>query len=154
MSRFISLQIADVRQETADAVSVSFTIPAQQKDAFQFIQGQYITLKLNVKGEEIRRSYSICSGTEDGELRVAVKRVKGGKGSNYINDLLDLDTALRKLQKNNSNLYKALVGVFVFGNPIQEQARLMNVSKRQINRRLDDGLHVLTMIMNGDMYED
>jgi len=80
--------------------------------------------------------------------------VYNSENDNYINDLLDLDTALRKLQKNNSNLYKALVGVFVFGNPIQEQARLMNVSKRQINRRLDDGLHVLTMIMNGDMYED
>ena len=87
MSRFIRLQIADVRQETADAVSVSFHIPAEHKSTFQFIQGQYITFKLNVKGEEIRRSYSICSGTEDGELRVAVKRVNGGKGSNYINDV-------------------------------------------------------------------
>ena len=71
---------------------------------------------------------------------------------NLIVDLLDLDSGLRKLQKMNANLYKTLVGVFVYGNPIQEQANIMDVSKRQINRRLDDGLHVLTMIMNGEVY--
>lgn len=64
---------------------------------------------------------------------------------------LDLIMGMRKLRKNSRNLYDTIVGVFVNGNPIQEQAKQMNVSKRQINRRLDDGLHMLTMIMNGEV---
>lgn len=64
---------------------------------------------------------------------------------------MDLDASLGKLQRSNKNLHRTLVGVFVLGTPIQEQAKEMNVSKRQINRRLDDGLHMLTMIMNGEL---
>lgn len=63
----------------------------------------------------------------------------------------DLDSALRKLQKVSRNLYDTIIGVFVYGNPIQEQAKQMNVSKRQISRRLDDGLHMLMMTMNGEV---
>jgi hypothetical protein len=64
---------------------------------------------------------------------------------------IDLDNAIRKLQKSSPNLYKTIMGVFVYGNPIQEQAKQMDVSKRQISRRLDDGVHMLTMIMNGEV---
>ncbi len=64
---------------------------------------------------------------------------------------MDLDKAMRKLQHTSVNLYNTVLGVFVYGNPIQEQAKQMNVSKRQIMRRLDDGLHMLTMIMNGEV---
>jgi hypothetical protein len=64
---------------------------------------------------------------------------------------MDLDSALRKLQGMSVNLYNTIIGVFVWGNPIQEQAKQMNVSKRQIIRRMDDGVHMLTMIMNGEM---
>ena len=63
----------------------------------------------------------------------------------------DLDMSMRKLQKHSKNLHATMIGVFVYGTPIQEQAKQMNVSKRQINRRLDDGLHFLTMIMNGEV---
>ena len=52
------------------------------------MQGQYLTLKIFLNGEEVRRSYSVCSSVFENELRVAVKRVKDGKGSNYINDNL------------------------------------------------------------------
>ena len=64
---------------------------------------------------------------------------------------IDLDMALRKLQTFSVNLYNTIIGVFVWGNSIQEQAKQMNVSKRQILRRLDDGTHMLTMIMNGEV---
>lgn len=94
MSRFVSLSVADIKKETSDAVSVAFNIPTTHKEEFKFIQGQYITLKLHVNGEEIRRSYSICSGVGEGELRVAIKKVNGGKGSNYINDVLKVGEAL------------------------------------------------------------
>lgn len=86
MAKFHKLKIADVRKETADCVSVSFEVPGSLKNEFTFIQGQYLTLKLFVNGEEVRRSYSVCSGVHDNELRVAIKRVKNGKGSNYIYD--------------------------------------------------------------------
>jgi len=64
---------------------------------------------------------------------------------------MDLDRGMHKLHDTSINLYKTVLGVFVFGHPIQEQAKQMNVSKRQISRRLDDGLHMLTMIMNGEV---
>ncbi|MCC7303600.1 MAG: 2Fe-2S iron-sulfur cluster binding domain-containing protein [Bacteroidia bacterium] len=89
MAAFNKLRVTDIRQETKDCVSVAVEVPAGLKDQYRYIQGQYLTLKLNVNGEEIRRSYSICSSpVADSELRIAVKRVKGGKVSNYLNDHL------------------------------------------------------------------
>jgi ring-1,2-phenylacetyl-CoA epoxidase subunit PaaE len=86
MAKFNKLRVADVRTETADCVSVAFHVPDALKTDYVFKAGQYLTLKLFVGGEELRRSYSICTSPVENELRVAVKRVQGGKGSNYIND--------------------------------------------------------------------
>jgi ring-1,2-phenylacetyl-CoA epoxidase subunit PaaE len=89
MAKFHTLRIADVRKETTDCVSVAFDVPAALKAEFSYIQGQYLTLKLKVKGEELRRSYSLCSSPiADTEYRIAVKKVKDGKGSVHINDSL------------------------------------------------------------------
>lgn len=86
MARFHTLKVKDIRRETADAVSVAFDIPLQIQHEFQYKQGQYITLKLNVNGEELRRSYSICTSPySEKELRVAVKEVAGGRASTLIN---------------------------------------------------------------------
>lgn len=85
---FHSLTIAGVRRETEDAVSVAFTVPPELRDAYRFEHGQYLTLRATLGGEEVRRSYSICSGCDDGELRVAVKRVPGGLFSAYANEAL------------------------------------------------------------------
>lgn len=89
MSKFHSLKVSDVMRETADAVSVAFEVPANLKQDYTYKQGQYLTLKFNVKGEELRRSYSICSSpVELNELRIAIKKVKDGRISTYINDNL------------------------------------------------------------------
>ncbi len=86
MARFHTLKVKDIRRETADAVSIAFEIPPQQQPEYQFKQGQYVTLKLKVDGEEIRRSYSLCTSPySEKELRVAIKEVAGGKASTYIN---------------------------------------------------------------------
>ncbi|HJV20680.1 MAG TPA: 1,2-phenylacetyl-CoA epoxidase subunit PaaE [Sediminibacterium sp.] len=85
---FETLTIRDVRKETSDCVSVAFDIPENRKELFRFTQGQYITLRTSINGEDIRRSYSICSSPLDGELRVAVKRVPDGLFSTYANTLL------------------------------------------------------------------
>ena len=86
--RFHTLTIADLRRETPDAVSVSFTIPSNLAADYAFNPGQYLTLRATVAGEDIRRSYSICSGPDDGELRIAVKRVEGGAFSTWANEAL------------------------------------------------------------------
>jgi ring-1,2-phenylacetyl-CoA epoxidase subunit PaaE len=90
--QFHSLRIRDVRPETADAVTVSFDVPDNLRDAFRFTQGQFVTLKTHIDGEETRRSYSICVGVtdydRDGELRIGIKRVRGGRFSNFAFDTL------------------------------------------------------------------
>jgi ring-1,2-phenylacetyl-CoA epoxidase subunit PaaE len=89
MARFHTLQVADVRRETPDCVSIAFELPSGLKEEFNYIQGQYLTLKFQVKGEELRRSYSLCSSpVADAELRIAVKKVQDGKGSGFLNDSL------------------------------------------------------------------
>jgi ring-1,2-phenylacetyl-CoA epoxidase subunit PaaE len=95
MARFHTLKVKDIRRETAEAVSVAFDIPPQQQPEYQFKQGQYITLKLNLDGEEVRRSYSLCSSPYgEKELRVAIKEVSGGKVSTYINRQLKVGDAM------------------------------------------------------------
>ncbi len=77
MTRFHPLTVAEVPRETRDSVSIRLCVPDGLGDAFAFAPGQYLTLRTMIDGEEIRRSYSICSAPEDGELRVGVKRVDG-----------------------------------------------------------------------------
>ena len=77
-----------MRRETPDTVSVLFEIPEDLKDGFQFHAGQFVNVRAILDGEETRRSYSICSTPMSGELRVAVKKVQGGKFSTYANEIL------------------------------------------------------------------
>lgn len=87
MSTFYSLKVLQVQEETKDAVSVSFDVPYELYETFNYKAGQYLTLKFNLNGEEVRRSYSLCSSPALEEpLRVGVKRVKNGLVSNHIND--------------------------------------------------------------------
>jgi len=86
--RFHRLAVSDLRRETADAVSLTFAIPKELAEDYRFSAGQYLTLRTMMDGEEVRRSYSICSGPDDGELRIAVKKVDGGAFSNWAADEL------------------------------------------------------------------
>ena len=87
-SHFRALTIEDVRRETADCISVAFAIPDGFREEFRWRQGQNITLRTRINGEEIRRSYSICSSPLDNQLRVAIKKVPGGVFSTYANEQL------------------------------------------------------------------
>jgi ring-1,2-phenylacetyl-CoA epoxidase subunit PaaE len=84
--RFHRLTIREIRPETPDTVSVAFAVPEALREAYRFTPGQYLTLKLEHGGEELRRSYSICSGLDDGELRVAVKKIEGGRFSGLLGE--------------------------------------------------------------------
>ncbi|MFL6836678.1 MAG: 1,2-phenylacetyl-CoA epoxidase subunit PaaE [Bradyrhizobium sp.] len=86
--RFHRLAVSDLRRETADAVSLAFAIPKELESDYSFAPGQYLTLRTTMDGEEVRRSYSICSGPDDGELRIAVKKIDGGAFSNWAADEL------------------------------------------------------------------
>jgi ring-1,2-phenylacetyl-CoA epoxidase subunit PaaE len=85
-THFYPLTITDVQPETDTAIAVTFAVPDELQQTFRFIQGQFLTLKAEIKGKQIRRSYSICSGIDDGRLRVGIKRVEGGYFSNFAND--------------------------------------------------------------------
>src|SRR5512135_2133427 len=86
--RFHRLAVSELRRETPDAVSLTFAIPTELADDYRFAPGQYLTLRTKMDGEEVRRSYSICSGPDDGELRIAVKRIDGGAFSSWAADEL------------------------------------------------------------------
>ncbi|AYR26239.1 1,2-phenylacetyl-CoA epoxidase subunit PaaE [Herbaspirillum rubrisubalbicans] len=86
MSKFYPLTISGVKQETRDTIVVSFALPAELQDTFAYQQGQHLTLRSHLNGEELRRSYSICSARQDRQLRVAIKRVPGGLFSNWANE--------------------------------------------------------------------
>src|SRR6201986_636879 len=86
--RFHRLAVHDLRRESPDAVSLTFAIPGELADDYHFAPGQYLTLRTTMDGEEVRRSYSICSGPDDGELRIAVKKVDGGAFSSWAADEL------------------------------------------------------------------
>lgn len=82
---FYPLKINDIVKETFDSVSIAFEVPTDLKEEFKFIPGQYLTFKMGINGEELRRSYSICSSPSEDHLRIAVKKVEGGKVSTYLN---------------------------------------------------------------------
>jgi ring-1,2-phenylacetyl-CoA epoxidase subunit PaaE len=85
---FHKLTVKDIQHETKDCVSIAFDIPGESEKDFLFKQGQNITIKTNMDGEEIRRSYSICSCPLDNELRIAVKKVYDGAFSTFANQQL------------------------------------------------------------------
>ncbi|MEM8748906.1 MAG: 2Fe-2S iron-sulfur cluster-binding protein [Pseudomonadota bacterium] len=80
---FHKLTIASVRNPTDDSVALSFEIPGALRDTFQFIPGQYLTLRDTVGGEDIRRTYSICSAHDADHVEVGIKRVDGGRFSSH-----------------------------------------------------------------------
>lgn len=88
MARFHTLKVTDVHKTIRDAVVVTLVPDNGDATAFDFIQGQYLTFRKDFDGEELRRSYSICAGKDEGILRVGIKRVEGGSFSNWANDNL------------------------------------------------------------------
>ncbi|WJS87066.1 1,2-phenylacetyl-CoA epoxidase subunit PaaE [Paracoccus sp. TOH] len=88
MARFHPLKVTDVRRETRDSVVVTLAPRDEDRALFDFTQGQYLTFRREFDGEELRRSYSICAGKDEGALRVGIKRVDGGAFSTWANENL------------------------------------------------------------------
>lgn len=88
MSTFYPLIIKDIKKETPHAVSIAFAVPESLREAYNFTAGQYLNIKTQHEGKEVRKAYSICSAPGSGELRVAIKAVKNGGFSVFANEKL------------------------------------------------------------------
>jgi len=85
---FHHLKVKDIYKETEDCSVITFDVPSEIVNEFAFRQGQHLTLKAIIDGEDIRRSYSLCSSPIDKEWKVAVKQIPGGKFSTFVNETL------------------------------------------------------------------
>lgn len=85
---FYPLRVTEIRKDIRDAVIITLKPEDKNLAEFDYIPGQYLTFKKTFEGEELRRSYSICSSTNDNELRVGIKKVDGGWFSRWANEAL------------------------------------------------------------------
>jgi len=92
--RFHTLTIADIRQETASAISIAFAVPDALAVAYRYVAGQYLTLRATIDGEEVRRSYSICTAPEQNDLRVCIKLLPDGVFSGWARERLRVGDVL------------------------------------------------------------
>lgn len=82
---FHKLKIAEVRRETADAISLRLEIPERLKRTFAFKAGQHLTLRTVLDGEDVRRNYSVCVAPSENEMRIAIKQMTPGRFSAWAN---------------------------------------------------------------------
>lgn len=93
-TQFHSLTVSDLRQETEGCVSVGFEVPSALQTQFRYAAGQYLTFRATIDGEEVRRSYSLCSAPHENNWRVAIKEIPNGKFSSFANHQLKIGTTL------------------------------------------------------------
>jgi ring-1,2-phenylacetyl-CoA epoxidase subunit PaaE len=166
------LCVADVRPLTSDAVCITFEVPDELRDEYWFKQGQHVTLIHRENGEELRRSYSICSAAGTGPLRVAVKRVSGGRFSTWATtelragDVLGVMTPNGRFSANvnpaHDKRYVAVAGgsgitpilsniATVLAVERRSSVTLLNVNRRQASVMLSDELEALVK-RHGDRF--
>lgn len=86
--RFHPLTVAEVRPETDDAVRVTFDVPEHLRDSFVHVPGQHVVLRADIGGEDVRRSYSICSAPDGRRFDVGIKRIPAGAFSTHATEVL------------------------------------------------------------------
>ncbi len=124
MNNFFPLKVAEIKRTTSESVSIKFAVPEDLVSTFSFKEGQYITLKKEIKGESVQRAYSIWKAPYENELAVLVKKVENGVFSTYANDhLAEGDTIevmapqgqfvpeLNSANKNHYTLFAAGSGI-------------------------------------------
>ncbi|AXT18559.1 ferredoxin--NADP reductase [Flavobacteriaceae bacterium AU392] len=105
MVHFHKLTIKEIVKETANAVTISFSIPEHLNEVFTFKAGQYITIKTIINGEELRRDYSLCVDAKSREFKVAVKAVENGTFSMYANNDLKIGDVLEVSEPNGRFIF-------------------------------------------------
>lgn len=99
-TKFFKLKVRDIEKTTPDCSVISFDVPETLVEDFQYKHGQYLTLKTEINGEDVRRSYSLCSSPLDNDWKVAVKKVPEGKFSTFANDVLQIGDTLEVMPPN------------------------------------------------------
>ncbi len=99
-TKFYPLPIKGIHKTTSDCALITFDIKDEWQDDFQYSQGQHLTLKATINGEEIRRTYSLCSSPFDKEWRVAVKKVEDGRFSTFANEVLQKGDTVEVMPPN------------------------------------------------------
>ncbi len=112
MATFHQIKIKDIYKEVADCSVVAFDIPSHLAEEFTYTAGQHLTLKADINGEDVRRSYSLCSSPVDNEWKVAVKQIPGGKFSTFVNQDLEAGDTLEIMAPSGA-----------FGTPISEEEK-------------------------------
>jgi ring-1,2-phenylacetyl-CoA epoxidase subunit PaaE len=117
-THFHALPIRSIQAETADCISVEIEVPKDLQTEFKYLPGQYLTFRTGIDGEEVRRSYSLCSAPHENKWTVAIKKIEDGKFSNYAHstlkkgDLIDVMPPMGKfhpeLQAANQKHYLAI----------------------------------------------
>ncbi len=131
MGQFHKLKVKEIQHITLNAVTIFFDVPENLKNEFQFTAGQYITIKKEIEGKELRRDYSICSSPKSGEIRVGVKKVEGGSFSNYANtelqegDILEVHTPNGRFTLKPDSSKSRNIAAFVAGSGITPVMSIM-----------------------------
>ncbi len=138
--KFYPLKVKEVRQETTDCVSVALEVPDELREIFRFAPGQYLTFRRHMEDAEIRRSYSICCSPSDNELRVAIKKVTGGKFSGFANsglkpgEVLEVMPPMGKFSPKTSEKAKKHYLAFAAGSGITP---VMSILKTVLEQEAD-----------------
>ncbi len=135
---FFDLEVKELKQLTPESVQISFKITADLKSTFNFIPGQYLNLSAVIQGVEERRSYSICSGTDE-DLAVAVKRINNGKFSKWANDSLKVGDIVKvaaplgnfRMDENSKNIVAFAAGSGI--TPIISMAKKLSQTGGKLN---------------------
>ncbi len=147
---FYELQVSDVKRLNEKSVMVSLEIPTELKSTFQFTPGQYLNFEIEVDGKKLRRSYSICSDTNE-PLSVAVKAIENGIVSNWFNKEVKIGTTLHvgkpegnfKLSSEQKNIVAIAAGSGI--TPILSIAKSIGSGKMNLfygNRTLSDAIFI------------
>lgn len=94
MAKFHSVTVADIYKETKDCSVITFDIPESIQAEFQYKPGQHLALRTQINGQEVRRSYSLCSSPLERKWQVAVKQIQDGLFSTFVNESLKVGDVL------------------------------------------------------------
>lgn len=102
MTDFDTLTVAGIDKQTDDSVIVTFDIPSQLDNKFNFHPGQHLTIKSTIDGEELRRCYSICSSPIEQQVQIGIKAITDGRFSNYAVSELKVGDQLQVMPPQGS----------------------------------------------------
>jgi len=93
---FHELKVSAVIRETPECSSFELSVPTELQEAYRYKAGQHLTFELPWDDFKVTRCYSLASCPDLGEtLKIGVKRVAGGRVSNWMNDNLKAGDSIR-----------------------------------------------------------